>query len=53
VGVHANDIDGCKRLFHNGVRPFTDDRHARQPRFWAVLVAPWVLVQEVLKELDS
>ena len=27
--------------------------HARQPMFWAVVVAPWVLVQEVLKELDS
>jgi len=27
--------------------------HARQPMFWAVVVAPWVLVQEVLKELGS
>lgn len=26
------------------------DWHARQPMFWAVVVAPWVLVQEVLKE---
>ena len=30
-----------------------EDWHARQPTFWAVVVAPWVLVQEVLKELDS
>jgi len=30
-----------------------EDWHARQPLFWAVVVAPWVLVQEVLKELDS
>jgi hypothetical protein len=30
-----------------------EDWHARQPIFWAVVVAPWVLVQEVLKELDS
>jgi hypothetical protein len=30
-----------------------EDWHARQPMFWAVVVAPWVLVQEALKELDS
>ncbi|MFZ3174241.1 MAG: DUF2288 domain-containing protein [Thiobacillus sp.] len=30
-----------------------EDWHARQPMFWAVVVAPWVLVQEVLKALDS
>ncbi|MDA8127479.1 MAG: DUF2288 domain-containing protein [Betaproteobacteria bacterium] len=30
-----------------------EDWHARQPMFWAVVVAPWVLVQEVLKELGS
>ncbi|OYZ58588.1 MAG: hypothetical protein B7Y21_02325 [Hydrogenophilales bacterium 16-61-112] len=24
-----------------------EDWHARQPQFWAVVVAPWVLVQEV------
>jgi hypothetical protein len=30
-----------------------EDWHARQPMFWAVVVAPWVLVQEVVKELDS
>jgi hypothetical protein len=30
-----------------------EDWYARQPMFWAVVVAPWVLVQEVLKELDS
>ena len=23
-----------------------EDWHARQPRFWAVVVAPWVLIQE-------
>jgi hypothetical protein len=27
--------------------------HARQPMFWAVVVAPWVLVQEVRPELGS
>jgi hypothetical protein len=27
--------------------------HARQPMFWAVVVAPWVLVQEIVKQLDS
>lgn len=27
-----------------------EDWHARQPMFWAVVVAPWVLVQEVLKK---
>jgi hypothetical protein len=25
-----------------------EDWHARQPTFWAVVVAPWVLVQEVI-----
>jgi hypothetical protein len=30
-----------------------EDWHARQPMFWAVVVAPWVLVQVVLKELGS
>ncbi|MBI1283699.1 MAG: DUF2288 family protein [Thiobacillus sp.] len=30
-----------------------EDWHARQPMFWAVVVAPWVLVQEVQKELES
>lgn len=30
-----------------------EDWHARQPQFWAVVVAPWVLVQEVLKKLNS
>lgn len=30
-----------------------EDWHARQPMFWAVVVAPWVLIQEVLKELDA
>ena len=30
-----------------------EDWHARQPMFWAVVVAPWVLVQEVVKLLDS
>ena len=27
--------------------PDAEDWHARQPAFWAVVVAPWVLVQEV------
>ena len=30
-----------------------EDWHARQPMFWAVVVAPWVLVQEAVKQLDS
>ncbi len=30
-----------------------EDWHARQPMFWGVVVAPWVLIQEALKELDS
>ena len=30
-----------------------EDWHARQPMFWAVVVAPWVLVQEVQKKLES
>jgi hypothetical protein len=30
-----------------------EDWHARQPMFWAVVVAPWVLVQEVVKQLDA
>lgn len=30
-----------------------EDWHARQPMFWAVVVAPWVLVQEVPTMLDS
>lgn len=30
-----------------------EDWHARQPRFWAVVVAPWVLVQEVLNEPEA
>src|SRR5512143_1254538 len=25
-----------------------EDWHARQPTFWAVVVAPWVLIQEAL-----
>ena len=30
-----------------------EDWHARQPIFWTVVVAPWVLVQEVLKTIES
>ena len=30
-----------------------EDWHARKPMFWAVVVAPWVLIQEVLPELDA
>lgn len=29
-----------------------EDWHARQPMFWAVVVAPWVLVQEGVKALE-
>jgi len=30
-----------------------EDWHARQPMFWAVVVAPWVLVQEVAGQLKA
>lgn len=30
-----------------------EDWHARQPRFWAVVVAPWVLIQETSRERAS
>lgn len=30
-----------------------EDWHARKPMFWAVVVAPWVLVQEVAGQLES
>jgi hypothetical protein len=30
-----------------------EDWHARQPTFWAVVVAPWVLIQEVQPELKA
>jgi hypothetical protein len=30
-----------------------EDWHARQVQFWAVVVAPWVLVQEVPIKLDA
>lgn len=30
-----------------------EDWHARKPMFWAVVVAPWVLVQEVARQLES
>lgn len=30
-----------------------EDWHARKPMFWAVVVAPWVLVQEVAAQLES
>ena len=30
-----------------------EDWHARQPMFWAVVVAPWVLVQEAASQPDS
>jgi len=29
------------------------DWHARQAEFWAVVVAPWVLIQETQPRLDS
>ncbi len=29
------------------------DWHARQPAFWAVVVAPWVVIQEVQPRLDA
>jgi len=30
-----------------------EDWHARQPMFWAVVVAPWVLVQEAATTRES
>jgi hypothetical protein len=33
--------------------PDAEDWHARQPQFWAVVVAPWVLVQEIQNQLDA
>ncbi len=30
-----------------------EDWHARQAVFWAVVVAPWVLIQEVQNELNA
>ncbi len=30
-----------------------EDWHARQPTFWAVVVAPWVLIQETAPEPDA
>lgn len=30
-----------------------EDWHARKPMFWAVVVAPWVLVQEVAGQLET
>jgi hypothetical protein len=30
-----------------------EDWNARKPAFWAVVVAPWVLVQEVVPQLDN
>ncbi len=30
-----------------------EDWHARKPMFWAVVVAPWVLVQEVSGQLEA
>lgn len=30
-----------------------EDWYARQPTFWAVVVAPWVLIQETVPEPDA
>ena len=30
-----------------------EDWHARKPMFWAVVVAPWVLVQEVAGQREA
>lgn len=38
------------------VRASSDDAmlwHAQQSRFWAVVAAPWVLIQEVSARLDA
>jgi hypothetical protein len=48
--VQAWLADG--RIARAGIHD-AEDWHARQPMFWAVVVAPWVLVQEVQKKLDS
>ncbi len=37
-------------------RASTDDAiawHAQQSRFWAVVAAPWVLIQEIAARLDA
>lgn len=33
--------------------PDAEDWHVRKPMFWAVVVAPWVLIQEVQPELTN
>jgi len=30
-----------------------EDWHTRQPMFWAVVVAPWVLAQEAVKQIEN
>lgn len=35
---------------HSATDTEAQDWHASRPRFWAVVVAPWVLVQEVPEE---
>jgi len=30
-----------------------EDWHARQPFFWTVVVAPWVLIQEAVKQIEN
>ncbi|MEW6119814.1 MAG: DUF2288 domain-containing protein [Pseudomonadota bacterium] len=48
--VQAWLADGC--IARAGARD-AEDWHARQPRFWAVVVAPWVLIQETSGERAS
>lgn len=47
-----DDSQGIVQLHEQGRLDRADDSDAidwqkRQPRFWAVVVAPWVLVQEI------
>ena len=30
-----------------------EDWYARQPFFWTVVVAPWVLIQEAVKQIEN
>lgn len=51
LGVAENRTGQVQEWLANGSisradMPDAEDWHSRQPTFWAVVVAPWVLVQE-------
>ena len=50
ASVEAWLADG--RIARAGIAD-AEDWHARQPLFWAVVVAPWVLVQEVVGQIGN